>query len=168
MKLVYRVTQHQRLIIVEHALQQMLAFAQRRYGDCEAGGVILGRHLLDSCDVVVDEVTLPQNSDLRGRFSFFRSSKHEFEAHKRWVEEERTMAYLGLWHTHPEPDPTPSDVDRRDWMQAVSSDTFEGNRLFFSIIGSRSIGIWTLCRQGNFQKLKLENKNGNEEDRGDS
>ncbi len=168
MKLVYRVTQHQRLIIVEHALQQMQAFAQHRCWDREAGGVLLGRHLLDSWDVVVDEVTTPQNSDRRSRYSFFRSSRHEFAARKRWNEEERTLAYLGLWHTHPEPDPTPSGVDRRDWMQAVSGDTFEGNRLFFPIIGTHSIHIWTLSRRGTFRKLKLENKNGNEEDRGAS
>jgi integrative and conjugative element protein (TIGR02256 family) len=168
LKLVYRVTQHQRLIIVEYPLQQMLAFAQHRCGDCEAGGVLLGRHLLDSCDVVVDEVTTPQSSDRRDRFSFFRSSKHELEAHKRWVEEKNTMAYLGLWHTHPEPDPSPSSVDRRDWIQAVSRDTFEGPRLFFPIIGTRSIGIWTLNRQGNFRKLKLENENGDEEAYGTS
>lgn len=168
MKLVYRVTQHQRLIIVEYALQQMQAFAQHRCWDREAGGVLLGRHLLDSCDVVVDEVTTPQNSDRRSRYSFFRSSRHELAARKRWNEEESTLAYLGLWHTHPEPDPTPSGIDRRDWMQAVSGDTFEGNRLFFPIIGTHSIRIWTLSRRGTFRKLKLENKNGNEEDHGAS
>lgn len=168
MKLVYRVTQRQRLIIVEQALQQMRAFAQHRCWDREAGGVLLGRYLLDSCDVVVDEVTTPQNSDRRSRYSFFRSSQHEFAARKRWNEEERTLAYLGLWHTHPEPDPTPSGVDRRDWMQAVSGDTFEGNRLFFPIIGTHSIRIWTLSRRGAFRKLKLENKNGDEEDCGTS
>lgn len=166
MKLVYRVTPHQRLIIVEHALQQMQAFAQHRCWDSEAGGVLLGRHLLDSCDVVVDEVTTPQNSDRRGRFSFFRSSRHEFEAYKRWNEEEKTLAYLGLWHTHPETDPTPSSVDQRDWIQAVSGDTFEGDRLFFPIIGTRDIRIWTLSRRGTFRKLKLENEN--EEDHGAS
>jgi hypothetical protein len=47
-KLVYRVTPTQRLIIVEHAFEQMQAFAQRRCWDSEAGGVLLGRHLLDS------------------------------------------------------------------------------------------------------------------------
>ena len=61
MKLVYSVTPKQRLIIVEHALKQMKAFAQHRSVDREAGGVLLGRHLLDSRDVVVDEVSTPQS-----------------------------------------------------------------------------------------------------------
>lgn len=159
MKLVYRVTPRQRLIIVEHALKQMQAFAQRRSGDREAGGVLLGRHLLDSRDVVVDEVSPPQSSDRRSRYGFFRSSKHELLARQRWLEESSTSAYLGLWHTHPEPDPTPSGVDQRDWQKAVAGDTYEGDRLFFPIVGTDCIRIWTLSRRGTYRELKLENKN---------
>lgn len=156
MKLVFRVTPRQRLIIVGPALRQMQAFAQHRARDTEAGGVLLGRHLLDTPDVVVDEVTTPQASDRRSRTGFYRSSKHELLARQRWLEQHNTLAYLGLWHTHPEPDPTPSSVDRNDWLQAVSRDTFEGDRLFFPIIGTRRLRIWTLSRRGTFRELKLE------------
>lgn len=156
LKLVFRVSPHQRLIIVEHAVEQMKEFAQRRWWHTEAGGVLLGRHLLDCEDVVVDEVTTPQNSDRRGRFSFFRSKKHEALAHERWEDGLSTMAYLGLWHTHPEEDPTPSSVDRRDWEQAISRDTFEGARLFFPIVGIRQIRVWSLSRNGSFKELTEE------------
>jgi integrative and conjugative element protein (TIGR02256 family) len=166
MRLVYRVTPTQRLIIVEHALQQMQAYTQQRWWHCEAGGILLGRHLLDSNDVVVDEVSTPQSSDRRSRFSFFRSSTHEHIARQRWLEQGHTSAYLGLWHTHPELYPTPSSIDRRDWEQAVSGDTFEGDRLFFPIIGTRSIRIWTLSRRGTFRELRPEKKIGNEESNG--
>lgn len=168
MKLVYRVTPIQRLIIVEHAMRQMQAFTQRRWWHCEAGGVLLGRHLLDSHDVVVDEVSTPQSTDHRSRFGFFRSSTHELIARQRWLELGHTSAYLGLWHTHPELDPTPSNIDRRDWAQAVSGDTFEGDRLFFPIVGTSSIRIWTLSRRGTFRELKLEKKIVNEENNGTS
>lgn len=159
MKLVYRVTPSQRLIVVDHALKQMQAFAQHRWWDCEAGGVLLGRHLLDSQDVVVDEVSTPQNTDRRSRLSFFRSSKHEQVARQRWLKEQSTSAYLGLWHTHPEHNPTPSGVDRNDWQQAVDDDTYEGDRLFFPIVGTHCIRFWTLSRRGVFRELKLEDKN---------
>lgn len=163
MKLVYRVTPRQRLIVVEHALKQMQVFAQRHCWDSEAGGVLLGRHLLDSHDVVVDEVSTPQSSDRRSRFGFFRSSKHEQVARLRWLEESSTSAYLGLWHTHPERDPTPSGVDQRDWKQAVADDTYEGARLFFPIVGTHCIRVWTLSRRGTFRELKLENNNAQSE-----
>lgn len=158
--LVYRVTPRQRLIIVDQALQQMQAFTQRHWWNSEAGGVLLGRHLLDSRDVVVDEVSTPQSSDRSSRFAFFRSSKHQQVARQRWLEQKRTSAYLGLWHTHPETDPTPSNVDRRDWEQAVHGDTFEGDRLFFPIVGTRSMRVWTLSCRGTFRELKLEVKSG--------
>jgi integrative and conjugative element protein (TIGR02256 family) len=156
MKMVFRVTPKQRLIFVETAVKQMSAFRQRSWWQAEAGGVLLGRHLLDSEDLVVDEVSTPQKSDRRGRFSFFRSKRHEIIARDRWVEETSTMAYLGLWHTHPQADPRPSSVDRRDWEQAVSNDTFEGDRLFFPIVGTERIRVWTLSRDGMFHELQIE------------
>lgn len=159
MNLVYRVTAKQRLILAEPAVQQMLSFAQRRWWQSEAGGVLLGRHLLDSRDVVVDDVTTPQAADRRSRFGFFRSRRHEALAQERWRQQAGTSAYLGLWHTHPEPDPTPSSVDYRDWQQAVAGDAFEGDRLFFPIVGTNSIRVWTLSRRGTFKQLREENKN---------
>lgn len=121
---------------------------------------MLGRHLLDSADVVVDEVTTPQDSDRRSRFGFFRSKKHEVLAHERWREQRNTTAYLGLWHTHPQEDPIPSSVDRTDWQQAVLQDTFDGDRLFFPIVGTHRIRVWCLSRRGSFRELKEEVKNG--------
>jgi len=159
MKLVFRVTRKQRFIIVEDAVEQMKVFAQRRGWHTEAGGVLLGRHLLDSEDIVVDEVTIPQNTDQRGRFSFFRSKEHEALARERWKDQLGTMAYLGLWHTHPEEYPTPSNIDRRDWLKAVSRDAFEGERLFFPIVGTRRIHVWSLSRNGSFSELSEETIN---------
>ena len=160
MKLVFRVSPTQRLIIVAPAVEQMKAFAQHQRWHTEAGGVLLGRYLLDSEDVAIDEVTTPQSTDRRGRFSFFRSRKHESLARKRWRDQENTIAYLGLWHTHPEPDPTPSSVDRRDWAQAIACDSFEGERLFFPIIGTQRIRVWSLDRRGSFAELAEERRNG--------
>lgn len=160
MNLVYQVTPQQRLIMVQSAVEKMLSFAQHRWWQREAGGVLLGRHLLDSHDLVVDEVTAPQSADRRSRFGFFRSKRHEALARDRWAQQAGTGAYLGLWHTHPEADPTPSGVDRQDWAQAVSSDGFDGDRLFFPIIGTSRIRVWTLSRHGTFKELKESKKDG--------
>jgi integrative and conjugative element protein (TIGR02256 family) len=159
LKLIFRVEPGQRLIIVERAVKLMQSFAQRRWWQPEAGGVLLGRHLIDSEDIVVDEVTTPQTTDRRTRFSFFRSKKHQALARESWKEQSSTTAYLGLWHTHPEADPTPSGVDRRDWEQALSRDTFEGERLFFTIVGTQQIRVWSLDRHGAFGELTEEVRN---------
>lgn len=160
MNMVFRVTSKQRLIIVDRAVEQMRSFVQRRWWQAEAGGVLLGRHLIDSDDVVIDEVTTPQDSDRRRRFGFFRSGQHETLARVRWQQQSSTIAYLGLWHTHPQDDPEPSNVDRRDWQQAILKDTFEGERLFFPIIGIEHIRVWCLDRHGTVNKLTEEIRNG--------
>lgn len=141
--------------MVDHAVKQMMAFQQRSWWQAEAGGVLLGRHLIDSEDVVVDEVTTPQKSDRRSRFRFFRSKRHNAVAQQRWVNESSTTAYLGLWHTHPEANPTPSCVDRQDWDKAVAQDTFDGERLFFPIVGTECIRVWTQSRSGSFAELQI-------------
>lgn len=161
MRLIFQVTPTQRLIIVDEAVKQQLAHAQRSWWQAEAGGVLLGRHLLDSDDLVVDEVTTPQNQDRRSRFSFFRSKQHGVVARARWAARDSTIAYLGLWHTHPEREPTPSGVDRRDWENAVANDVFEGDRLFFPIVGTERIRVWSKTRGGPIQELeKVRSEDG--------
>ena len=154
MNTVFRISAKQRLIITGPAMQTLRSFAQQHVSQCEAGGVLLGRHLLDSEDVAVDEVTTPQKSDKRSRFGFFRSKRHEVLARKRWADEAGTCAYLGLWHTHPEADPSPSAADRRDWQKAVAGDVFEGGRLFFLIVGTRRVRVWCVNRRGHCRELK--------------
>lgn len=159
MRRVFQVTSTQRLVFVESAVQRMLEFVQRHRWQPEAGGVLLGRHLIDSDTLVVDEVSPPQQSDRRSRFGFFRSKRHEVIAQNRWAEQKSTMAYLGLWHTHPQADTVPSSVDLQDWRQAVSKDTFDGERLFFPIVGTARIRVWTLARNGEFYELKEKGVN---------
>jgi integrative and conjugative element protein (TIGR02256 family) len=154
------ISEAHRLVIVEHAVAQMTLHAQRYWWQCEAGGALLGRHLLDSKDIVVDEVTTPQKGDRRSRFSFFRSQQHGEVARERWLEEQMSMAYLGLWHTHPESCPTPSNTDIRDWEKAIKADVFEGDRLFFPIVGHTLIRVWSLNRRGSFRELKEVTEHG--------
>lgn len=57
----------------------------RQFGERsqEAGGVLLGRHLLDCSDVIVDDITEPARSDRRTFASFFRSLAHQSAAFNR-------------------------------------------------------------------------------------
>lgn len=150
----------QRLIFVEEVVKQFHTHAQRSWWQTEAGGALLGRHLLDSEHIVVDEITTPQKKDKRGRFSFFRSEQHNVIARSRWTAHHSTMAYLGLWHTHPERSPTPSRIDQQDWANAVAKDIFEGDRLFFPIVGTDRIRVWSKTREGTIVELFEVETNG--------
>lgn len=141
--LVFQRPNEGRLKIATSALQQMIPYLQVKSGDCEAGGVLLGRLLVDSYDVVVDEVTVPMPGDKRCRFSFYRDKRrHQRIINQRWRESKGTSIYLGEWHTHPELVPTPSKTDLTDWHRKLKVDRFE-NDLFFLIMGTTEARMWT-------------------------
>lgn len=153
MRLTFSVNTEQRLIITAEAVAQMRAFAQHSWYQSEAGGVLLGRHLLESNDIVVDEVTTPQRKDRRSRVSFFRSVSHHRLAQEKWKLSDETLAYLGLWHTHPETDPSPSRVDCQDWERAVAEHIYYGERLFFPIVGTENIRVWSKSKTDPIREL---------------
>jgi integrative and conjugative element protein (TIGR02256 family) len=155
MRLVFQVDSARRLVFTSDATLKMKSFAQQGPRQKEAGGVLLGRHLLESNDLAVDEVTTPQVRDIRSRFGFFRSKQHNELALSRWKTEGGTLAYMGLWHTHPEADPVPSQVDLNDWERAVTEDVYEGSQLFFPIVGTEHVRVWAKARGGPLRSLNL-------------
>jgi integrative and conjugative element protein (TIGR02256 family) len=124
-------------------LHQLLGFRQLASSDVEAGGVLLGRYILGCRDVVVDEVTTPMAGDQRTRLSFHRNPQfHQQVIDERWKSSRGTCHYLGEWHTHPEPLPTPSRIDLEDWRRRLREDRYPGDSLFFVIVGTREVAAW--------------------------
>ncbi|PJW18889.1 Mov34/MPN/PAD-1 family protein [Geobacillus sp. WSUCF-018B] len=131
-----------KLKISDHALQTMLGYRQIGKKDLEAGGILVGRWILDSNDVVVDDVSTPMPNDIRKRCFFKRNQKeHQQFLLQKWIESNGTQNYLGEWHTHPEPSPTPSPHDRKEWKRIIKEITGV-DRLFFIIVGTEKIKVW--------------------------
>lgn len=108
----------------------------------ESGGLLLGRLFGGGNESAVEAVTVPGDGDRQSRFSFFRSSLHQRAAEKYWKLTGGEGTYLGLWHTHPELIPSPSEVDIEDWQRALKKDVFHGNGLLFAIVGMKALGFW--------------------------
>jgi integrative and conjugative element protein (TIGR02256 family) len=120
----------------------MRGYLQNSPRKAEAGGVLLGRHIAGSLDIVVDDATVPMRGDRRERFLFLRAQKpHQRVIDRAWHDSGGTCVYLGEWHTHPEPVPTPSTVDRNNWKRKLKQDRFD-SFVFFVILGSRDIRVW--------------------------
>jgi integrative and conjugative element protein (TIGR02256 family) len=120
----------------------MQSFRQNDAYAAEAGGVLLGRHLHDGSAIIVDEVTTPMRGDRRGRTHFHRGRKqHQAMINHAWLESSGTCAYLGEWHTHPKPIPTPSVVDWSDWRRRLRTDQTT-KPLFFVIVGMDQTRVW--------------------------
>jgi integrative and conjugative element protein (TIGR02256 family) len=137
-----------RLQISREAVRLLRRYVQDRADKKEAGGVLLGRHILDSNDVVVDDATPPLLGDRRARARFFRARQRHQEAIDRaWRESGGTCTFLGEWHTHPEAQPWPSGIDREDWLRKLREDEFT-DWLFFVIVGTEAVRVWEGARNG--------------------
>ncbi len=126
---------------------------------------LLGRLFEETDDIAIDDVTIPQKEDVRRRTNVHRSKKHSDLAVKLWRESGRTKSFHGLWHSHPENDPTLSSVDYADWEHVLRNGRYPGTRLVFVIVGIEAIGVWTgkqagcgwnLRRKIEFKKLEQQ------------
>jgi len=131
-----------RFQISNAALEMMHEFVQDEPHKPEAGGVLLGRHILDTRDIVVDRVSAPMPGDQQSRFRFYRAHRrHQRVIDDAWRTSGGTCTYLGEWHTHPEQCPTPSPVDEGDWRRKLATDQFSGC-LFFAVVGTGATRVW--------------------------
>jgi len=139
--------------IGEVPLARMLSYNQDSREKKEAGGVLLGRFILNSKNIVVDRVTVPMIGDLRERYKFIRGEKmHQRVIQSAWEKSGGTCNYLGEWHTHPEKYPSPSDQDIQNWRRILRTGVFSSLCLYFVIVGTRESYIW----EGNRKTLKIK------------
>jgi integrative and conjugative element protein (TIGR02256 family) len=131
-------------------------FKQREKKASESGGVLLGRFIKGSKDIVIDKVSVPMKGDVQTRYSFKRFSLlHQRMIDEEWSKSKQTCNYLGEWHTHPEYHPDPSGVDRKDWKRKLQKDSFSSRYLYFVIVGIESICMW----EGDRRTLEIRKLN---------
>jgi integrative and conjugative element protein (TIGR02256 family) len=137
------------ITISTSATETFAAFTQVGCDDPEAGGILLGRLILESDNVVVDEATVPNVEDRQSRFFFWRSNQHaQRRVVEAWDQTEGTRIYLGEWHTHPEDIPNPSCVDKKNWQRLIKKCKYEQDFLFFVIVGLEETRIWEGSKDG--------------------
>lgn len=129
----------------EDAISVFKAFRQLDGESHEAGGIMLGRILLNEPDVIVDELTAPSAEDVATRFSFFRPIRlAQQKVVDAWRRSRGTTNYLGEWHTHPEDDPSPSSKDLANWQRISHKSKSMADELFFVIVGRTRTRAWSI------------------------
>lgn len=143
--------------LTDSVIEKLRSYQQHDEEDLEAGGVLLGRFILESKHIVIDYVSVPMIGDRRTRYSFQRGAKmHQRVIDDQWNKTGGTCHYLGEWHSHPEEFPEPSGKDRNNWTTHLKRDTFSSRFLYFIIVGTKEICIWEGDRRNlKFKKLKL-------------
>lgn len=131
----------------ESAAEVVWRYRQLSGRDAEAGGMMLGRLVVESNDLVIDEVTEPTKLDQKGRFFFIRRRRAaQRRVNQAWLNSNGTLNYLGEWHSHPEDDPTPSYIDIGNWRRIVAEARFEQDFLLFAIVGRQRTRLWEIAR----------------------
>lgn len=122
----------------------------------ESGGIIAGTLLPAEKKILVTDITEPQQKDIRSIFAFKRSEfGHQEIMDRLWEESQHKKTYLGEWHTHNQRIPQPSCIDRRNWTK-ISHRKQNSEWLFFIIIGTEQIGIWTISDGKIIQMIKVD------------
>jgi len=153
-ELVFDLGEKVRLKITKNVLTKLKSFRQLSHKDPESGGVLLGRYMQDDSDVIIDEITIPQSNDRSTRFSFHKQQKeHQRIIDAFWLKSLGTCNYLGEWHTHPEDYPHPSTTDKKTWHRQFVETIFEGDALFFIIVGRKALTVYLV--NNNITELTL-------------
>lgn len=108
----------------------------------EAGGILIGREVKSTNNLVIDHMTKPMPADKRNRFLFLRKDNGHIEYfEKLYRDNDHIYGYVGEWHTHPEKVPSYSVVDYREWDKIVSAKP--GNMpIYCLIIGTEKWRVW--------------------------
>lgn len=104
------------ILIEPRVVELILGYRQHKTTKTESGGILLGYRRGNHLHIV--SATTPQPDDQRMRFRFYRRDlNHQKVAFRQWELSGNTMDYVGEWHTHPEPEPTPSSLDMLEWKK---------------------------------------------------
>ena len=106
----------------------------------EAGGIFVGKRLLNKTILVVD-ISKPESDDLRGRFTFSKTSPtHQQFADDYFDKSSGFISLIGEWHTHPEDHPHPSGLDRSEWNR-LSAQRRDKRPMLAVIVGRQSLYV---------------------------
>ncbi|MCO5388554.1 MAG: Mov34/MPN/PAD-1 family protein [Desulfosporosinus sp.] len=136
---------------------RFLAYIDNYNFKIENGGIIVGILNPAKKMIIATDVSEPQKKDRCSAFAYRRAEfGHQEIMDKLWEESQHTKTYLGEWHTHNQRIPLPSFTDRRNWLE-ISRRKQNSDWLFFVIVGTEQIGIWTIASGKIVQMTKVDN-----------
>lgn len=122
----------QRLVLESSVVEHLEAYRQLTPQHQEAGGQLFAT--FSDGAIIIQEATGPRRTDHRTRTSYRPDRKAEqqeiLERHGRGLH------YVGDWHTHPSPRPTPSDVDYLSIQATVRQSTHQLDGFILIVVGT--------------------------------
>jgi integrative and conjugative element protein (TIGR02256 family) len=120
------------IILTDNVLNHFERHRQVRFWDKEAGGQLFAR--FEHNRTLIQEVTGSRPTDKRSRHSY----RPDRLAEQREILEmfDKNFHYVGDWHTHPSPVPSPSGTDVFNISSCVASSEHELNGFLMIIVGT--------------------------------
>ncbi|WP_245467165.1 MULTISPECIES: Mov34/MPN/PAD-1 family protein [unclassified Mesorhizobium] len=123
----------QDLVFTQDVVAHIERHRQLRFWQAEAGGSLFAR--FSDREVIIEVATGPRKTDCRTRFTYHPDRKAE----QREIDEmhPKGLLFVGTWHSHPEPVPTPSTIDLHSLAESFLMSRHHLNAFVLAIIGQR-------------------------------
>lgn len=133
------------------ALRTLRAHVQRKAGSRESVGQLYSRDLTPDCIVIEEATVLTPTWAAWARVRF----DPRLAAAERVSKFENGLHCIGLWHSHPEPLPSPSDEDKAFAREHALAASGQLAGLIFAIVGSRLMpdGLRVWIDDGEFLRM---------------
>lgn len=150
-------TEIQSVLLEKAVLDRMTTIVADARFRQEVGGILLGSYRGRHLHIV--DMTGPQADDRGSRTRFHRTPKgHQAYARSLWQRSKGHVTHIGEWHSHPEPQPSPSLIDRASWLKTRQE---QRRALAFVIVGIRGHGVWVAADLDVINALSLIDEDDN-------
>jgi integrative and conjugative element protein (TIGR02256 family) len=122
----------------------------------ETGGILFG-HTDEFLKIIwVDEISGPPPDSIQSATAFVCGTAGVSEMNAEKIKRTRkSVAFVGMWHTHPGEMPLPSETDYSAMAKLLTGDEFQAKRFLMMIIGadsSRPLLSGTVFERADYQQ----------------
>ena len=126
--------------ILTPVLDEIGKWIQDKKEKPESGGYIVGYQHMGTGNISLESVSVPYLRDTKTPVRFnIRDPLHNSFLNRA---KRQKSYYMGVWHTHPQTVPSPSNIDLVDWNATIRSDTTGCQYVFFIIAGTKEWRLW--------------------------
>lgn len=125
----------QRIVFAQAVLNHFAKHRQDKPEKTEAGGLLFAK--VDFLDIHVQKVTGPRTRDIRKRTLFRPHGPSEQKEIDKF--HKRGLHFVGVWHTHPEAVPSPSQLDISSICGTFSRSVHSRDGFILVIVGTDPI-----------------------------
>ncbi len=140
-------TKGRKIKINNEILEHIYKYRQVAESDLEAGGIVIGREIIENNNLIIEYITEPYSNDRRDKFRFKRIDKRHVEYFESVYERFNGIhVYVGEWHTHPEDIPNYSSIDLNNWKKIRK---YKDNKVYnyHFIAGRKNFRIWEVSTE---------------------